>query len=140
MTLVILGVFLVLMMATMGLISRQYKEIVGQEQEEQAFQISEAGISYGLWLMDAGLFDYASPPVIQNYAVTDETKDPAEVLGTFDLAFEVLSYGGVAGPAAVKVTAVGEDAVLVNRKQTIEAVIQSDDLDTFRVIEWDHKP
>lgn len=140
MTLVILGVFLVMAAATVGLVNRQFKEIVNQEQEEQAFQIAEAGVSYGVWLFDNGLVDYQNPQGVTDYEVTDETKEPPVVLGTFDLTFATLYYTQPSGPVAVKVTSVGEDAVLTARKQTIEAVIQSDDLDTFRVIEWDHKP
>lgn len=140
MTLVILGVFLIIMAATVRLINRQFHEIVGQEQEEQAFQIAEAGVSYAVWLMDSGLVDYQDPQPVVGYQVTDQTKDPVEVLGTFDLSLDVIYYAGPAGPSAVRVTSTGTDAVLVKRTQTIEAVVQSDDLDTFRVIEWDHKP
>ena len=140
MTLVILGVFLIMAAATVGLINRQFHAIVGQEQEEQAFQIAEAGVDYTVWLMDNGLIDYQNPQPVAGYQVTDQTQDPAEVLGTFDLSFSVTSYGGPAGPVAMRVVSVGTDAVLLERKQTIEAVVASDDLDTFRVVEWDHKP
>lgn len=140
MTLVILAVFLVMMVATAALISRQFKQIVGQEQEEQAFQIAEAGVSYGVWLLDNNLVDYKNPQGITDYVVIDETKEPSEVLGTFDLTFETLNFAEPDGPLAVRVKSVGKDAVLVQRKQTIEAVIHSSDLDDFQVIEWDHKP
>lgn len=140
MTLVVLGMFLIMMVATAGLISRQFRQIAVQEQEEQAFQIAEAGVNYAVWLMDNNLVDYDSPQPIQNYAVTDETQAPPEVLGTFDLNFNVLSYVGQTGPAAVRVVSVGKDAVLLQQTQIIEAVIQSDNLDTFRIVEWDHKP
>lgn len=147
-TLVILVVFLVMMVATVGLVNRQFHEIVGQEQEEQAFQISEAGVSYALWLLDNDLVDYKSPQGVTDYQVIDETKEPKEVLGTFDLTFETLSFVEPIGPATIKVKSIGEDAVLTKRKQTIEAVIQSDSdpedpadqLEVWRVIEWDHKP
>lgn len=140
MTLVILGVFLVMAMATVGLISRQFHEIVGQEQEEQAFQIAEAGVNYAAWLMDNGLVSYQSPQPVLGYKVTDETKTPSPELGTFDLSFQVVTYGGPTGPVSVRVTSVGKDAVLLNRSQTIEAVIESTDLDTFKITLWDHKP
>lgn len=139
MTLVILAVFVVMALATTSLISRQFNEIARQEQEEQAFQIAEAGVHYAVWLLDNDLIDYTSPQGISDYAVTDQTKEPPEVLGTFDLEFTVLQHEAK-GPAAVKVKATGEDLVLINRRQVIEAVIQSDDLDTFRVVEWDHTP
>ena len=140
MTLVILVVFLVLMVGTAALISRQFNQIVGQEQEEQAFQIAEAGVNYAVWVFDNNLIDYADPQPVMDYEVTDQTREPAEVLGTFDLTFSTLSQSGTSGPVAVKVVSVGKDAVLINRKQTIEAIISSEDLDTFRIVEWDHKP
>ena len=148
MTLVILMVFVIMALATAALISRQFNQIVGQEQEEQAFQISEAGVSYALWLLDNGLVDYKNPQGITDYEVIDETKNPKEVLGTFDLTFETISFVEPQGPATLKVKSVGEDAVLTKRKQTIEAVLRSeadaeepeDKLEIWRVIEWDHKP
>lgn len=140
MTLVILGVFLIMAAASVGLVNRQFHAIVDQEQEEQAFQVAEAGVNYAVWLMDNGLVDYQDPQPVEGYQVTDQTKDPAEVLGTFDLDLEVISYTASTGPVAVRAVSIGKDAVLVGRLQTIEAVIQSDDLDIFRVIEWDHKP
>lgn len=139
MTLVILGMFVVMAVGTMALINRQFKEIVGQEQEEQAFQIAEAGVHYALWLLDNGLIDYADPQEIEDYEVTDDTQDPPVVIGSFDLEFETESYTAGTGPAAVKVTATGKDAV-INRPQKIEATIYSGDLDDFVVVEWDHRP
>lgn len=148
MTLVILMVFVVMALATAAIISRQFNQIVGQEQEEQAFQISEAGVDYAVWLLDQGLVDYNSPQGVQDYQVIDETREAREVLGTFDLTFETVRFTAPNGPVTMRVKSVGEDVVLVNRKQTIEAVIQSDSeadepenkLEVFRVIEWDHKP
>lgn len=139
MTLVILGVFAIIMAGSAALINRQFNQVVGQEQEEQAFQIAESGVSYALWLMDQGLVDFANPQSIADYEVKDQTVDPPEVLGTFDLTFQTLSFTP-GGPVAIRVVAEGEDLVLKERKQTIEATIQSDDLDDFRVVEWDHKP
>lgn len=139
MTLVILSVFMIMMAAAAGLINRQFNQVVGQEQEEQAFQIAESGVSYALWLMDEELVDFNSPQGITDYEVQDQTVDPPEVLGTFDLTFQTLSFTP-GQSVAIRVVAEGEDLVLTTRKQTIEATIQSDDLDNFRVIEWDHKP
>jgi len=140
MTLVILGLFMVMMLATTALINRQFKEIVGQEQEEQAFQIAEAGVSYTLWLLGNGLIDFANPRGISDYAVTDHTKDPPEVLGTFDLEFTIEVHDPVNGRVALRAVSTGTDQELTDRKQVIEVVIYSDDLDIFNVVEWDHKP
>ena len=139
-TLVILAMFLVMAVATVGLINRQFKQIVGQEEADQAFQTAEAGINYASWLLDNGLVDYHDPQPIQGYQVTDQTKNPPLVLGTFDLTFSVISYAGPLGPAAVRVVSVGKSAVPLPRPETIEAVIASKDMDTFRITQWDHKP
>lgn len=139
MTLVILGVFMIMMAASAGLINRQFNQVVGQEQEEQAFQIAEAGVSYALWLMDQDLVDFNNPQGITGYEVKDQTVEPPEVLGTFDLTFQTIAFTPGAS-VSIRVVAEGEDAVLTTRKQTIEAVIHSDNLDDFRVVEWDHKP
>lgn len=149
-TLVILAVFVVMAMAAAALVNRQFHEVAGQEQEEQAFQIAEAGVDYATWLLDQGLVDFANPQPITDYEVTDHTQDPPEVLGTFTATFETIQYTPPGGPAVMRVVSVGKDTVLVNRTQTIEAVIQSevdpsedepeDKLELWRVIEWDHKP
>lgn len=139
MTMVILGVFMVMMAGAAGLINRQFNQVVGQEQEEQAFQIAEAGVNYALWLMDQDLVDFNNPQPITNYEITDATVEPPEVLGTFDLTFQTIAFAPGAS-VSIRVVAEGEDLVLKERKQTIEAVIHSDDLDQFRVVEWDHRP
>src|SRR5687767_4273055 len=109
MALVILIVFAIMAMASAALISRQFHEVVGQEQEEQAFQIAEAGIDYGVWLLDQRVVDYANPQPIMDYEVTDWTKEPPEVLGTFDVTFQSIQFTPPNGPAVMKIISVGED-------------------------------
>lgn len=138
-TMVVLGMFLVMAIASAALINRQFNQVVNQEQEEQAFQIADAGVNYAIWLMDQGLVDFNNPAPVSDYEVKDQTETPPVVLGTFDLTFQTIQFTP-GESVAVRITSVGEDASLTSRRQTIEAVIQSDDLDDFRVVEWDHKP
>ena len=154
MVLVTLAVFVVMAIAVVGIVNRQFHEVVGQEQEEQAFQIAEAGIDYVVWLLDQHLVDLENPQPITDYEVVDFTKDPSEVLGKFTVTIETVRYTPPNGPAVMRLVSVGRDAVLINRTQTIEAVIQSeadpsepippgnepDQLEVWRIIEWDHKP
>lgn len=136
-SMVLLGAFVVMFIAAATLINRQFHQITQQEQEEQAFQVAEAGVFYALWFIDQDLLDLSNPGNVTDYEVTDPTTDPAEVIGNFDLTFTVRN-NEVGGPVTVDIVSVGEDAVLSELKQTIRATIHSRDGDDFRIVEWRH--
>lgn len=140
MTLVILGLFLTMMVAAMALISRQFHEIVGQEQEEQAFQVAEAGVHYSLWLISNGLLNLDNPAAITGHEVRDIRPQGAnEVIGTFDVTFSV-QKGGAGQPTSISLVSTGRDVVLVDRTQVIAAVIYAEEGEKFSIISWDHQP
>lgn len=139
MMLVIFTMFLVFVIATAGLVSRQFHVIVDQEQEEQAFQLADAGVNYAVWLLQNNLVNLASPAGVNDHEITDFTKNPEELIGTFDLSFATQS-GAASGPVLVNVTSVGEDAVKKDRKQTIDARLYSADRAAYAIIGWNHRP
>lgn len=136
MTMVFFIVFVVIMSAWMAFAVRQNNAVVGQEQEEQSFHLSEAGVHHVLHLLNNGVCTpaqlEASEPVVQTVAQESAAGGPT---GTYELTFEV-------GPAEMVVRAVGYDLNVRNECQLIEARLESlaGGLGTkYRVKAWDHK-
>lgn len=122
--------------------ARQNNAVVRQEQEEQSFQLSEAGVNYVLHLLNNGLCTpaelNASEPVIQS-VVDVSVQGSGAFMGTYELAFDVQPAGS---GTVTSVQAIGYDINVQRECQLIEAKIESFDgvLGTkYRVKSWDHK-
>lgn len=142
MTLVFFLVFVVIMSAWLRFAVRQNNTVVGQEQEEQSFHLSEAGVHYALHLLNNGLCTpqelAASEPVIQP-VVDVSVADAGAEIGTYELMFEVSTNGG---ETSAVVRAVGYDVNVFGECQLIEATLQSfaGVLGTrYKIESWDHK-
>jgi len=119
MTLVFFVVFLVIATAWLSFAVRQSHEVTDQEQEEQAFQIGEAGIERTLFFLNSGVYtqdDLAglSAPVVG--VVQDKS---GKTMGSYELTFDV------AGSGPLTVTALAHDIELEKRCQRVVADIES---------------
>lgn len=136
MTMLFFIVFVVIMSAWMAFAVRQNNAVVGQEQEEQSFHLSEAGVHHVLHLLNNDVCTpaqlKASEPVVQTVVQESPAGGPT---GTYELTFEVM-------PAEIRVRAVGYDVNVRNECQLIEARLEAlaGGLGTkYRVKSWDHK-
>jgi hypothetical protein len=143
MTLVFLLIFVVIMFAWLRFASRQNNAVVGQEQEEQSFHVSEAGVNYVLHILNNGTCtptelnasdNNNTTPVVQS--VVDESPGAGAAIGTYELTFNLLS------PTRTGVRAVGYDLNVAKECQLIEATLESFTGilgPSYRVLSWDHK-
>lgn len=142
MTLVFFIVFLIIMVAWMRFAVVQNNAVVGQEQEEQSFHLSEAGVHYALHLLNNGVCNPQelsdSQPVIQS--VVDELAPAAgAIVGTYELTFTVQTTNG---ETITAVRAVGYDRNVPGECQLIEARINSFAGvlgQKYEIAAWDHK-
>jgi len=145
--LVLLIVFIVMMSATLRYVIRQSHETVDQEQEEQAFNAADAGISYALWLLNPNLHDPDINPfdirqmaqnphdtVVTNHPVQD---DNGMLIGTF--TFDDLN-SVQPGHNYMNFRSIGQDAVLTDRCQAIRATLREVvSGEPYVVVSWDHQ-
>ncbi|MEX1997961.1 MAG: PilX N-terminal domain-containing pilus assembly protein [Candidatus Andersenbacteria bacterium] len=142
--LILLVVFVIIMTASVRFIARQSTQTANQEQEEQAFEIADAGINYTLWLLDSegGNFtpeqleagpDGGGPPTAdtENHLIHN---DQSELIGRFSLDFS--DADNVAGVLTVRAT--GKDEIKPDLCQVIEAKVQKDANGEYRLYRWDH--
>jgi Tfp pilus assembly protein PilX len=141
MTLVFFLVLVIIFTAWMRFAVRQNNAVVGQEQEEQSFHLSEAGVHYVLHVLNNGVCTpqelSVSEPVIQ--PVIDESVADGQPVGTYELTFDVTSVGG---ETVTAVRAVGYDKNVFGECQLIEARVESFSGvlgKKYRILSWDHK-
>lgn len=139
-TLIMLGMFMTIMIASVGLIGRQFNRLVVGEQEEQAFQSAEAGVHYALWLLGNDLVDLDDPQPVSDFEITDDTLDPPETIGIFDITFEIDKPEGLDFPLSASVTSVGQDPVLLGQQATVTASVYSPDGNTYVITNWHRQP
>lgn len=141
-TLVFFLVLVIIMAAWMRFAVVQNKAVVGQEQEEQSFHLSEAGVHYVLHLLNNGLCTpqelAASQPIIQS--VVDESVSQAgSVVGTYELTFDVQAAGAetVASVRALGFdqNVYGECQLIVARLRSFEGILGK----KYQILSWDHK-
>lgn len=118
MTLVFFVVFLVIATAWLSFAVRQSHEVTDQEQEEQAFQVAEAGVEYTLFLLNSGVYTVdglvgLSSPIVQ--VVSDAA---GKIVGSYELTFS--NTGGT----PLTVSALAHDLELEGRCQRIVADIE----------------
>lgn len=140
MTLVFFVIFVIILSAWMRFAVRQNNAVVGQEQEEQSFHLSEAGVHYVLHVLNNGVCTphelAGSEPIIQS--VVDEST-AGDVVGTYELTFDVTPNGG---ETITAVRAVGYDKNVFGECQLIEARVESFSGvlgRRYRILSWDHK-
>jgi hypothetical protein len=130
-SLVLLSTFLVIMIAWSRFASLQSHVTVDQGAEERAFQASEAGVEYVLFLLDNNLFS----PLTLPYFVQ-------EIVGESDYVFEVSFTNKLA--ESVTVLSRGYDFNKLNKCQQITAEVKvyegslSDK--KYYVDSWIHEP
>ncbi|MDP3997957.1 MAG: hypothetical protein U1C49_01340 [Candidatus Andersenbacteria bacterium] len=110
MTMVFVFMFAVIFIALTGLVNRTYHESVIQAQDEEAFQIAEAGLNYARWRLAHNPENYAS----ETREVNDQL---AGSLGEYDVSFTEPTTGST----AVTITSVGQTAALPHREVTLKA-------------------
>lgn len=132
--LMLLIVFITIMSATLRYVIRQSHETVDQEQEEQAFNIADSGVSYVLWLLDPGPTGGQIQPTsvgVINQAVYDNIGNQIGVFTIDNI---------VAGTGEIAFSSIGRDLVLVDRCQVIEVELrQVESGGQFIVTDWDHQ-
>lgn len=119
MTLVFFVVFLVIATAWLSFAVRQSHEVTDQEQEEQAFQIGEAGIERTLFFLNSGVYtqdDLVELSVPLVGVVQDRS---GNTMGSYELTFDV------AGSGLITVTALAHDIEVTGRCQRVVADIES---------------
>lgn len=120
-----LAVFVVMATALTGVIAQQRRQAALQEAEEQAFNVAEAGINYGIWYLNAGggeaFFD------------GKEVHEPP-VNGKFSL---VIVRGPEPGPDFVLISA-GFVEHLRERCQKIDAEVTQQPNGIFTLTRWVH--
>lgn len=134
-TLFILIMFIIILSAFLRFIILQSSLGTKQEQEEQAFEIADAGINYATWLLSDAVGTYtpqqlqdAPPSETQDHPVTNQA---GEVMGHFSLTFSE------ATPTSVFIRSVGVDVVQLDLCQVIEARAQEVNGD-FQIVRWNH--
>ncbi len=128
--------FVMIMAASVRFIARQSQQTVLQEQEEQAFEIADAGINYALWLLGEAGGGFTPQEIVANppASATDHVVRTATggTVGEFDLVF---------GPACsewVQVRSFGYDQIKTELCQVIDAQINRFASGDLRITRWDH--
>lgn len=129
-------VFAIIAGASIRFIARQSNQTVQQEQEEQAFEIADAGANYVLWLLSASggnkspLSLVASPPPsTRDHAIANQA---GQSIGKFDLFF------GPACPDSLSFRSVGYDQIKTNLCQVVDGTAKLFSNGEYRLIKWDH--
>ncbi len=158
-TLLIMGVFLVIMIAGSGLIRYLSHYTTSQEPTEHAFAAADAGINYGAWLLNSGM---KTPSTLQpiTRTITDPTNEPVGIfdlsftagkvtstervilaaIGLFKLSFRPPSFSS---PDRVIITSIGKDYNDQNVCQIIVAIVRESipggGPGTYTMTRWDHQ-
>lgn len=137
MTLVFFVVFLVIATAWLSFAARQSHEVADQEQEEQAFQIGEAGIERTLFFLNSGVYTPDDLLGLSTPLVGVVQDGSGKVMGSYELTF------AGAGGGSVTVTALAHDIEVEKRCQRVVAAIDSmtgalADTAEYYVRSWDH--
>jgi Tfp pilus assembly protein PilX len=132
--------FVVIMIAGSRLTALQFNRTVRQEQVEHTFDIAEAGVYYGQWLLNIVGLDPTTLSVIQYGATCPpcQLTDPVtgKVLGTFRLEFSTSVSGGV---TTVSLTSRGINSDTTARQQVIQATLKRYRSDTpYLLTSWDY--
>lgn len=134
--LLMLLVFMIISVAGLRFIVRQSHQTVLQEQEEQAFAIADAGVSYTMWLLSAAGGNFtpqqlvaSPPPSARNHSLTNTA---GETIGKFDVFY---------GPACsdyLEFRSIGYDMVKTDLCQVVTGKVQQFTSGEFKLIKWDH--
>ena len=133
--LVMLLFFVIVFGTVLTFISRQSTLTVDQEQEEQAFGLADAGVTYTLWLLDANGANLEVSDLEEREPVGPALPivDTSGVeLGTFEVTYESESAD------TVRARSKGFDQVRPERCQVIDAVITRFVSGAWQVTHWNH--
>jgi len=129
--LMMLILFIAIMSATLQYVIRQSHETVDQEQEEQAFNVADSGVSYVQWMLDpTGGQKLPADIVVMTQMVHD---DLGQEIGTFTID------DLWADTNEIIFTSTGRDVELTDRCQVIRVGMKQLEADEQYVLtEWDH--
>jgi hypothetical protein len=130
--LVLLIVSIAIMSAMLRYVSRQSHETVDQEQEEQAFNAADSGVSYVLWLLDPdGGGEVPTSVSTMSRVVYDDLGEP---IGTFTID-DIVADTGV-----ITFTSTGRHIALTNRCQAIVVELKQREAGAqYIATNWDHQ-
>lgn len=139
--LVTLLVFVIIVSASIGFISRQSHEITNKEQEQKSFGVADAGVQFVLWLLstDGGktpleLIDmYNNDPTSTTLNRTLTGSD-GEHIGSFSLINFRLD-----GTGNLSFLSIGKDKTGGTLCQTIEAIVSPSTANGFQLTSWNHR-
>ncbi|HBE90741.1 MAG: hypothetical protein A3E37_02085 [Candidatus Andersenbacteria bacterium RIFCSPHIGHO2_12_FULL_46_9] len=129
--LIIMIIFIVIASATLRYVIRQSHETIDQEQEEQAFNAADSGVSYVYWLLDpAG----GQKVVTDIQAVTKTVYDDLDAaIGTFTIDDIVTDTN------EIEFTSTGRDIALPDRCQVIQVRLRQVEANERHVLtDWDN--
>lgn len=137
MMLVFFVVFLVIAAAWLSFAVRQSHEVTDQEQEEQAFQVAEAGVERALFFLNSGVYTPDDLLGLSSPLVGVVQDAAGDIMGSYELTFS--DTGG----ASLTVTALAHDLEIENRCQRIVADIEAmtgalADTAEYYARSWDH--
>lgn len=137
MTLFIFGMFLVMMIAAIGYVNRQFKQVANQKEIEQGFQVAESGVDYTLFLLRSHTRTISD--LLASEPITRSVEDPLGkgVVGNFTLTFVPVDDAPLAD--AFSVVAFGRP-VNLGVCSGIAARIELTARGEFVITEWRHLP
>ncbi len=136
MMLVLLGVMLVMLTATVTFIGNQFSAGADQEQEERSFHVAEAGIHYVLFLLNQGV--NTTEELVSQQELTQSVTEKGVTLGEFTV--KISSIAGSQTSEAIQVVSSGRDASR-NICQTVVVEIRrtgSHPAGPYEIASWDH--
>lgn len=129
-------VFSIIAATSAQLVTRQNRETIDQEQEEQAFGLADAGVYYTQWLLDPNgaalsVDDLLNNPPSEttNHAITT---NGGETIGTFTITF----LAG-ADNDFIDISVEGKDFG-VDICQDVMATLTRFDTEEFLITDWEH--
>ena len=132
--LMLLIVFIVMMSAILRYVIRQSHETIDQEQEEQAFNAADSGVSYVYWLLDPaggqnGMVDIGE--------ITQTVRDEEDrAIGTFTIG----DINVDTSTNKITFSSTGRDINLPDRCQVIQVTMRPQAVDEpFIITDWDHQ-
>lgn len=134
MSMVIFSMFLVVMIATVGYVNRQFKTGAHQEIADRAFETADVGIKYVLWLLNS---KSKTPQELADLQGTITDPSGLNVIGDFQVTQAV---SGDPGSEVVTFSSTSTDPGLPSRCRVVYATIQpqvyDDGVIEYKVTRW----
>lgn len=137
MTLFIFGMFLIMMIAAISYVSRQFKQVANQKEIEQGFQVAESGVDYTLFLLRSSVKTISD--LLASEPITQTVNSP---LGKGNVGSFTLTFAPVADAPSVDALLVVAEGRPVNLDvcSGISARIELTSKGQFVITQWRHLP